>query len=405
MKLILLPAAARPAPTRAPFVFALFAAGLALALCGCGKEEAPAPPPPEVEVAPVVQKDVPIYREAVGTLEGDVNASISAQVSGYLLSRGYTEGTYVTNGQVLFQIDPAPFTAALDQATSKLSEARAMEEKYALMVKRYTPLAATEAISQQELDDAIQNEKGAQAQVEAAQAAVEQAQLNLGFTTIRAPVDGMSGLASAQAQVGNLVGPSTGQLTTVTTVDPIRVYFSVAQQIITEIQQRMLAEGQTPGQGEGAPLELVLAGGWTYPEKGRIRFRDNQVDIRTGTVRMVGEFPNPQRLLVPGMFVRVQALLRTDKNALLVPQRAVTEMQGKYLVAVVNEDNKISIRPVTTGERVGQEWVITGSIKPGDKVVAEGVQKVRDGAEVKPVPFVDQQAAAAPPAPEEKKSE
>jgi membrane fusion protein, multidrug efflux system len=405
MKLIPLPAAPRPAPSSARFVFALFVAGLALALGGCEKAEPPAPAAPAVEVTPVVQRDVPIYREAVGTMEGDVNASISAQVSGYLLSRGYTEGTFVTNGQVLFQIDPAPFTAALDQAKSMLSQARAAQEKYALMVQRYTPLAATEAISQQELDDAVQNQKGAQAQVEAAQAAVEQAQLSLDFTTIRAPVDGMSGLASAKAQVGNLVGPSAGQLTTVTTVDPIRVYFSVAQQIITEIQQRMLAEGQTPGQGEGAPLELILAGGWTYPEKGRIRFRDNQVDIRTGTVILVGEFPNPQRLLVPGMFVRVRALLRTDKDALLVPQRAVTEMQGKYLVAVVNEDNKVNIRPVTPGERVGQEWVITGNIKPGDKVVAEGVQKVRDGVEVNPVPFVDKQAAAASPALEGDKSE
>ncbi len=403
MKLVRLFATERPVCLNGPLVFALLAAGTALGLCGCGKAEPPAPPAAEVEVTPVVQRDVPIYREAVGTLEGDVNASISAQVTGYLLSRGYTEGSLVTNGQVLFQIDPAPFTAALDQAKSKMSEASAAEEKFALMVKRYTPLAATEAISQQELDDAVQNEKGAQAAVEAAQAAVEQAQLNLNFTTIRAPVDGMSGLASAQAQVGNLVGPSSGQLTSVTTVDPIRVYFSVAQQIVTEIQQRMLAEGQTPGQGEGAPLELVLAGGWTYPEKGRIRFRDNQVDIRTGTVRMVGEFPNPQRLLVPGMFVRVRALLRTDKDALLVPQRAVTEMQGKYLVAVVNEDNKVNVRPVTTGERVGQEWVISGSIKAGDKVVAEGVQKVRDGIEVNPVPFAEKQAAAA--APEGNKSE
>jgi membrane fusion protein, multidrug efflux system len=405
MKLVRLSAAARPVPPDARLIFTVFAAGAALVLCGCEKAEPPAPPAPEVEVTAVEQRDVPIYREAVGTMEGDVNASISAQVTGYLLSRGYVEGSYVTNGQVLFQIDPAPFTAALDQATSKMAEASAAQEKYALMVKRYTPLAATEAISQQELDDAVQNEKAAAAQVQAAQAAVEQSQLNLGFTTIRAPVDGMSGLASSQAQVGNLVGPSSGQLTTVTTVDPIRVYFSVAQQIITEIQQRMLAEGQTPGQGEGAPLELILAGGWTYPEKGRIKFRDNQVDVRTGTVTLVGEFSNPQRLLVPGMFVRIRALLRTDKDALLVPQRAVTEMQGRYLVAVVNEDNKISIRPVNTGERVGEEWVITGNIKAGDKVVAEGIQKVRDGAEVNPVPFAEKQAATmtSPPAEEEKK--
>lgn len=381
-----------------------------LAICaafifgGCEKAEPPAAAPPTVEVVSVVQKDVPIYREFVGTLEGDVNATISAQVSGYLLSRNYTEGTSVTNGQVLFQIDPAPFQAELDKAKSQVSESQAVEQKYALMVQRYTPLAVTEAISKQELDDAVQNERAAQAQVEAGRAAVEQAKLNLGFTTIRSPADGMAGLASAQAQVGNLVGPSTGQLTTVTTVDPMRVYFSASQRLMIDIQQSRLAAGEKLDTGEGPPLELTLANGFVYPLKGRFRFKNNQIDIKTGTIRVVGEFANPNLLLVPGMFVSVRALLRTEQGALLVPQRVVTEMQGKYLVAVVNSDKKISIRPVTTGEKIGSDWIITGQIKAGDEVVAEGVQKVRDGSTVNPVPFVEKSAAMTPAsATEEKK--
>jgi membrane fusion protein (multidrug efflux system) len=201
--------------------------------------------------------------------------------------------------------------------------------------------------------------------------------------------------------VGNLVGPSSGQLTTVTTIDPIRVYFSVSQRLITEIQERMLAEGKALDVGEGPPLELTLASGLVYPQKGRIRFKNNQVDVRTGTVRVVGEFPNSKLLLVPGMFVSVRALLTTEKGALLVPQRAVTEMQGKYLVAIVGADNKVSIRPVTTGERVGENWVISGEVKAGDRVVAEGTQKVREGVQVNPVPFVEKTASttAVPAAP------
>jgi membrane fusion protein (multidrug efflux system) len=374
-------------------------------LTGCEKTAEAPSAPPTVEVAAVTQRDVPIYYEVVGTMEGNVNASISAQVSGYLLTRDYKEGSAVTNGQVLFQIDPAPFKAELDKAKSQVAEAQAAQLKWALTVQRYTPLAATEAISQQELDDAVQNEKAAQAAVEAARAAAQQADLNLGFTTIRSPLDGIAGLFSPQAQVGNLVGPNSGQLTTVTTVDPIRVYFSVSQRLMIDIQERMLAAGKALNAGEGPPLELTLANGSVYPLKGKIQFKNNQVDIKTGTVRVVGEFPNPNSLLVPGMFVGVRALLTTEKGALLVPQRAVTEMQGKYLVAVVGADNKVSIRPVTTGERVGQEWVIMGEVKAGDKVVAEGVQKVRDGAQVNPVPFAEKLAGAGASTPESEKKQ
>ena len=374
---------------------------------GCKeKEEARPAAPPEVEVTAVEQQDVPIYRFWVGTLEGDVNATITAQVSGYLLTRDYVEGSVVTNGQVLFQIDPAPFKAALDKAKAQLAQAQAQKDKFALDVTRYTPLAASQAISKQELDDAVQNEKTAQGQVEAAQAAVEQAALNLGFTTIRSPLDGVAGLA--KAQVGNLIGPDSGQLTTVTKVEPTRVYVSVSQQLMTDMQQRRLAEGKgTARTGEGPQIELVLASGAVYPLKGRVLFANNQVDVKTGTITVVGEFPNPNMLLVPGMFVRVRALLDTQKNALLVPQRSVTEMQGRYLVAVVGADNKVSIRPVTAGERFGERWVVSGNLKAGDRVVAEGIQKVREGVVVNPVPFVEKPstaAAAAPAAtPEEKK--
>ncbi len=377
----------------------VFILPMLVSFSGCKeKPEARQAAPPEVEVVAIEQRDVPIYREWVGTLAGDVNATITAQVSGYLISRDYTEGSVVTNGQVLFQIDPAPFKATLDKAKAQVAQAQAQEEKFALDVKRYRPLAATEAISQQELDDAIQNEKTAQAQVEADQAAVEQAALNLGFTTIRSPLDGVAGLA--KAQVGDLLGPSSGQLTTVTKVEPTRVYASVSQQVMTDVMERRLAEGKgTTRTGEGPQLELVLASGSVYPLKGRLLFANNQVDVKTGTITVVGEFPNPQRLLVPGMFVRVRAILDTEKNALLVPQRAVTDMQGRYLIAVVDADNKVSIRPVTAGERFGPEWVITGNVKAGDRVVAEGIQKVREGAVVHPVPFVEKLAAAPASAP------
>lgn len=366
---------------------------------GCKqKEQAQTAAPPEVEVVSIEQKDVPIYRDWVGTLDGDVNATIVAQVTGYLLNRDYREGSVVTNGQVLFQIDPAPFQATLERAKAQLSQAQAMEEKYALDVKRYRPLAETEAISRQELEDAIQNQKAAQANVDAAQAAVQQAELNLGFTTIRSPLNGVAGLA--KAQVGDLIGPGAGQLTTVSKVEPMRVYFSVSQQLATQMQERRIAEGK-PGvrEGEQGPeLELILASGAVYPSKGYVRFANNQVDVKTGTITVVGEFPNPKLLLVPGMFVRVRALLDVQKNVLVVPQRSVADMQGRNLIAVVGADNKVSVRPVVTGERSGPLWVITGKVQAGDKVVAEGIQKVREGAVVNPVPFTEKTAALTPAA-------
>lgn len=343
-------------------------------LSGCSKpEQASQAPPPDVQVVSVVQKDVPIYREWVGSLAGDVDATISAQVSGYLLTQNYKEGQYVKAGDLLFQIDPRTYQAVLDEAVAK-------QVKTEQDVQRYTPLAKTQAISQQELDDAIQANL-------AAKAAVDAAQLNVQFCRITSPVDGIAGLA--QAQIGDLLGPGSGPLTTVVKTDPIKVYFSVSQDLMTEIQMKMLAAGKVlrsdTGTYQGPPLELILLSGETYPEKGQVKFANNQIDVRTGTVRVCGVFPNTQSLLLPGMFVTVRALLDTETNALVVPQKAVTDMQGTYLVAVVDSDNKISIRPVNAGERFGEDWIITGNIKPGDRIVAEGIQKVRDGITVNPV--------------------
>ena len=355
-----------------------------LVFAGCrAKDKAGASGPVEVEFVPVEQRDVPIYKEWVGTLAGDVNASIVAQISGYLTNRAYVEGSTVTNGQILFQIDGATFEATLARQNAELATAQARKVKTALDVRRYTPLAATEAISKQELDDAVQADKAAEAQVESAQASVREAQLNLDFSTIRAPVDGVAGLA--KAQIGDLVGPSTGPLTTISKIHPIRAYFSVSEQLVYKMMVARLAQGEE-SQKRDVPLDLILANGDLYPEKGRIRFSDNRVDVKTGTIEVVGEFPNPNGLLNVGMFARVRALLGVQTNALVVPQRAVAEMQGRYLIAVIGEDNKITIRPISVGERTQGQWVITSKdLKSGDRVVAEGIQKVRDGLAVNPV--------------------
>lgn len=339
---------------------------------GCKQQEQTQMAPPEVAVVEVEQRDVPVYGESVGTLQADVNASIAAQVSGYIISRNYTEGTPVTNGQVLFQIDDRTYQAVLDQANAKLG-------KTELDVKRYTPLARMQAISQQELDDAIQANLAAQAEVEAAQ-------LNVNYCKIKAPVDGIAGIA--QAQVGDLVGPGSGVLTTVTKVQPMRVYFSVSQQLMTTLREERLAEHHGAfNYSNGPPLELTLASGTVYPLKGRVRFSDNQIDVRTGTIRVVGEFDNPEGLLVPGMFVRVRAQIGVNKDALLVPQMAVADFQGRNLVAVVGPDKKVDIRPVIVGEEIGDQCVVKGNLTAGEQIVAEGVQKVRQGMEVNAEPY------------------
>lgn len=374
--------------THAPFRMpsAILSLVLVALVPGCEKTVAPPPAPPDVAVVTVEQKDVPIYREWVGTLYADINATISAQVTGYLLRQDYKEGQLINKGDLLFEIDSRPFQAALDQAMAKVT-------KTEQDVTRYTPLAAKEAISQQELDTAIQANL-------AAKAAAEEARLNLGFTRITSPIDGMAGLA--KAQVGDLLSPAFGPLTTVARTDPIKVYFSVDQTTMIAFREHLISQGLTLGKDtenfQAPTLQLILSSGAVYPEKGRLKFADNQLDVTTGTIRVVGEFPNPQRLLVPGMFTRVRALMNTETNALVVPQRAVTDMQGRSLIAIVGEDNKVTIRPVTAGARYESWWVIKGDIKPGDRVVAEGIQKVRDGVMVNPVPYTAAMANATPPA-------
>jgi membrane fusion protein, multidrug efflux system len=381
----------------------LLAAALILPAAGLvEKVLAQTPPVPEVQVMTVTQKDVPVFSEWVGTTEGLVNAKIRAQVTGYLARQAYKEGAVVKKGDLLFEIDPRTFQAALDQAVAQLAIAKAKLGKTQLDVKRYTPLAKESAISQQELDDAIQANLGAKASVQAAEANVEQARLNLSFTKITSPVDGIAG--SANAQIGDLVGPTqTGELTTVSSVDPIKVYFPISE------QEYMVLARQAGPNGPKAEvsqkkLDLVLADGSVYPEKGEFSFAERQVDVKTGTIRIAAVFPNPGNLLRPGQFGRVRAIMDTKKGAIMVPQRAVTELQGSYQVAVVGPDNKVDIRPVKTGERVDNLWVITSGLNAGERVVVEGLQKVKQGMVVSPKAVeVESKPQSAPtPKPEAK---
>jgi len=375
-----------------------------LALAMAGSCSAPPPqaqtPPPAVKVVPVEQLDVPVISEWIGTLDGMVNAEIKAQVTGYLLTQRYTEGSLVKKGQLLFELDRRPFQAALDQAKGQLAQANAQElqaeaneAQTQLDVNRYIPLAKAKAITDQQLDNAVQANLAAKAQVEAAQAAivaakavVETAELNLGFTTIRSPIDGIAGLA--QAQIGNLVSAGSSSLTTVSTVNPIKAYFTVTEQEYLRWVRENPIESEREARAREIELELVLADGTVYPFKGQFYVADRQVNIQTGAIRLAGLFPNPGNILRPGQYVRVRAVTDIRRNALLVPQRAVTELQGRYEVAVVDRANKVNIRSVTIGERSGSMWIIESGLAPGERVVVEGIQRVRANLVVKPEPFV-----------------
>src|SRR6267143_70294 len=368
------------------------------------QEVAQAVAPPEVEVVPVAQRDVPVYGEWIGTLEGMVNATIKAQVTGYLRQQRYTEGALVTPGQVLFAIDQRPFQAALDQAKGELAnaqraQAEANQGKTQLDVDRYIPLAKAQAISAQDLDNAVQNNLAAKAQVaaaqagivaakavvEAAKAQVATATLTLGFTTIVSPITGIAGIATAQ--VGDLVGPNSGTLTTVSTLDPIKVYYTASEQeYLTSVRQHPTATARAAVQTQAA-LELLLADGTTYPQKGTFFVADREVNEQTGAIRLAGLFPNPGNVLRPGQYGRVRAVTSQREGALLVPQRAVTELQGRYQVAVVDSENTINFRTVKVGERVGPLWIIEEGVHPGERVVVEGLQKVRPGMPVYPRPL------------------
>jgi RND family efflux transporter MFP subunit len=323
-----------------------------------------------------------------------------AQVTGYLLRQGYQEGAFVQKGQLLFQIDPRPFEAALDQAQGELAQAKAtlanaeaIQGRTQLDVNRYTPLAREQAASQQDLDNAIQNNLAALASVETAkaqikthEAAVETAKINLDFTHLVAPIDGIAG--QAQLQVGALVSPASGPVTSVSTLDPIKVYFTVGEPQYLAWRKRFPTEASRLAADKNLRLQLVLADGSTYAHEGTFYFADRQVNEGTGAIRLAGLFPNPANVLRPGGYAKVRAVIRTQSGALLVPQRAVSELQGGYQVAVVDANNKVAIRSVTVGDRVGSDWVISDGLNPGERIIAEGVQKARPGARVNPKPFV-----------------
>jgi len=419
-----------------------------------------APRPLDVEVVRVEQKGVPVYSEWIGTTEGIVNADIKAEVTGYLLKQDYKEGSFVKKGQLLFELDPRPFQAAVDQANgqvaqfqgqleqaisqvaqaeaqvaqansqllqsqAQLAQAQANQVKTQLDVNKYAPLAEQKAVTQQDLDNAVQGNVVAKAQVEAAKAGVETAraqlraataqigtakaaintakgqvenakaaartaELNLGFTRLISPIDGIAGIA--QAQVGNLISTTSAPLTTVSTVDPIKFYFTLSEQQYLNFTKRNLIEARRGASVVQIELELILSDGSTYPEKGSFFFADRQVDQKTGAIRMAGIFPNPGNVLRPGQFGRVRAVTATRSDALLVPQRAVSELQGSYQVAVVGADNKIEMRTVKVGERSGTQWIIEDGLKAGETVVVEGTQKIKPGAVVNPKPYADKKS-------------
>jgi membrane fusion protein (multidrug efflux system) len=355
---------------------------------GCAKAPSGPPPIADVRVISVQQKDVPVVREWVGSLDGSVDAQIRAQVTGYIVKQSYQEGAVVKKGDVLFEIDPRPFAAAFDQAIAVLAQAKAQLGKADLDVKRDTPLANDKAISQEELDDAVQGRLAARAQVAAARAAADQARLNLDFTHVVAPTNGIAGLVNTQ--IGDLVGPATGILTTVSNVDPIKAYFPISEQTYLEFRSRAPGSPSIP---PGIAFEMILSDGTVYSRKGTFFAIDSQVDANTGTIRVVAEFPNPDGLLRPGQYARVRAVISTEKGALVVPQRALTELQGAYQLATVDASNHTHIVTVKTGAQVGHDVVVESGLHPGDRVVADGIQKIGEGALVNPVPFAETEAA------------
>jgi RND family efflux transporter MFP subunit len=372
-----------------------FVSTVVLIGCASKSEPPPKPAPPDVAVTNVVQKDVPIYGNWVATLDGYVNANIQPQVSGYLIKQDYREGSYVRKGDVLFEIDPRPFQALLDQAKGQLAQAKGQlsqaEAQLALAkinVQRDTPLAKARAIAQSQLDNDVQTQaqnealiQTNQASIKAAEAAVEQTELNLGFTKVRSLVDGIAGIATTQ--IGNLVSQST-VLTAVSQVNPIKVYFPISEQEYLTISGKIKADSNLLRQTNPVPLQLTLANNAVYPHQGRIIFADRNVDPQTGTIRIVGAFANPGNILRPGQFGRIRAMTSLRKDALLVPQRSLTDLQGRYRIAVLGADNKIEVRSVEVGERVGAMWIINSGIHPGERVVSEGTSKVRAGITVNP---------------------
>jgi RND family efflux transporter MFP subunit len=368
---------------------ALFCGLLVAVQCaGCAQKKSPAAGAPQVQVARVVQRDVSIHSEWVATLDGYVNAQIQPQVSGYLIKQDYQEGSFVNKDEVLFEIDPRPFQAVLDQAKAQLAQAEAQLGNATLNVDRDIPEAEANAIARSQLEDDRQMQMAAKASVAASRAAVEQAALNLNFTKVRSLISGIAGIA--QVQVGNLVTPSA-VLTGVSQVDPIKTYFPISGEEYLRIADKIHPETvNLLSSAAPIPLQLILSNGSPYARSGSILFADRQVNQQTGTIRIAGAFANPGNILRPGQYAKVSAVTEILKGALLIPQRAVSQLQGSAQVAVVGADNKISIRAVKTGELVDSMWVITSGLTAGDRVVAEGAQKVKDGSTVTPTPFAIQ---------------
>jgi membrane fusion protein (multidrug efflux system) len=355
-------------------------------LVGCSStEEKPAPPPPGVTVTPVIQKDVDIRQEWVGNMLGNIDANIRPKVEGFLLSQDYKEGSFVDKGQPMFKLDPRQAQAAVEQAQGRLERARASLGQAQIDVKRYTPLVAQRAVSQAELDKALSMERAAKAEVEADQAVVDNAKLNLGWTTVNAPISGIAGISNVG--IGDLMTPTT-IMTTMSNVNPIYVDFSIAEQDYMRLVRDKV------GQGSARSLQLILGDGTEFPQRGRALLVNREVDTRTGTIQVRAEFPNPGNVLRPGQYARIRAVTEVRKGALVVPQQAVLELQGIYQVGVVSADNKVTIQTVKLGPQLADVWLVESGLKAGDSVIVDGLQRVKNGMTVAPTPFKDTQASA-----------
>jgi membrane fusion protein (multidrug efflux system) len=365
-----------------------------LVAIGCSQGTPPAPPPPAVLVTEAVQKDVPVRTEWVGTTVGFVNAKVMPRVQGYLLKQSYEDGANVKAGQLLFEIDDRPYKASLDQALGELATQRATLKKNQQDVGRYTPLAAQGAVSKQELDDAVQATRASEAQVQAADAAVTNARLNLDWTKVYSPIDGVAGIAPVQ--VGDLVTPST-VLTSVSQLDPMKVTFPITEREYLRYADK-IKEHQERGRAPDEPdLQLVLADGSAYPARGRFYVANREIDRQTGTILIQALFPNPDGMLRPGLYAKIRAATETVHGAVVVPERAVQEIQGTYQVAVVGPDDKVAMRTVKVGQQLDGLWVVDEGLRPGERVVTQGLQKVRDGVVVSAKPDTSTERASATP--------
>jgi len=355
----------------------------------CSSEKAkPTPPPPGVTTTPVVQKDVPIYQEWVGNMTGNIDADIRPKVEGFLLNRLYTEGSFVKKGEPLFQLDRRQSQASVEQAQGQLDRAQAALAQAQIDVNRYTPLVAQKAISQAELDKANSMKRASEAEVAGAQAVLDNAKLNQGWTTVASPISGIAGIA--KVGIGDLMTPNT-VMATVSDVDPIYIDFSITEQDYL----RFVRDKNNASREAGRNLELILSDGTVFPHRGHALLVNRAVDERTGTIQVRAEFPNPGNVLRPGQYGRVRAVTEQRKNALVVPQRAIAELQGIYQVGVVGADNTVTIRVVKLGPQFADMWVVDSGLEPGDKVIVDGLQRLRDGMTVAPTPFKATQADAA----------